>query len=68
MTRPAIAFMVNRLALYMANPSLQHLSALKHVLRYLAKTKSYGIRYMAEPDKTNLFHGYADAAYGNLDE
>jgi len=52
----------------MANPSLQHILALKHMLRYLAGTKSYGIRYMAEPDKTNLFHGYADMAYGNLDE
>jgi len=67
-TRPDIAFVVNRLASYTADPSLQHILALKHVLRYLARTKSYGIRYMAEPDKTNLFYGYADAAYGNLDE
>src|SRR6266850_1948745 len=67
-TRPDTAFAVNRLASYMANPSLQHISALKHMLRYLAGTKSYGIRYTAEPDKTNLSYGYTDAAYGNLDE
>jgi hypothetical protein len=31
-TRPDITFAVNRLAAYTANPSLQHSSALKHVL------------------------------------
>ena len=67
-TRPDITFAVNRLASYTADPGLQHISALKCMLRYLAGTKSYGIRYTAEPDKTNLFHGYADAAYSNLDE
>jgi len=34
----------------------------------LAGTKTYGIRYTADPSQSNLFHGYADAAYGNLDE
>jgi hypothetical protein len=67
-TRPDIAFAVNRLASYTADPSLQHVTALKRVLRYLAGTKSYGIKYTAETDRINLFHGYADAAYGNLDE
>ena len=67
-TRPDIAFAVNRLASYTANPSIQHISALKRILRYLAGTKSYGITYTADSDQSNLFHGYADAAYGNLDE
>jgi len=68
MTRPDIAFTVNRLASYAANPSIQHTSTLKCMLRYLAGTKSHGITYMAESDRSDTFHGYTDVAYGNLDE
>src|SRR6266850_2381147 len=67
-TRPDIAFTVNRLASYTANPSIHHITALKRMLRYLAGTKSYRITYTTESERSNLFHGYADAAYGNLDE
>jgi len=67
-TRPNIAFAINRLASYTANLSIQHISTLKHILRYLAGTKTYGIRYTANPSQSNLFHGYMDVAYGNLDE
>ncbi len=44
-TRPDIAYAVSRLASYTANPSLQHVGALKRVLRYLQGTKEYGITY-----------------------
>ena len=37
-TRPDILYMVNWLALYTANPSLQHTTALKRILHYLAGT------------------------------
>ena len=70
-TRPDIAYAVNRLASYTANPSLQHVGALKRILRYLAGTRTYGITYSASPLKnrgTNLFQGYADAAYNNVDK
>ena len=70
-TRPDIAFAVNRLASYTANPSLQHTGALKRILRYLAGTRTLGITYSAMPSKnrgSNLFEGYADAAYMNVDE
>jgi len=39
-TCPDIAYVVNRLASYTANPSLQHHTALKWILRYLAGTKT----------------------------
>ena len=42
-TRPDIAFTVNRLAAYTANPSIQHHSALKRILRYLAMKFRYSI-------------------------
>lgn len=72
-TRPDIAYAVNRLAAYTANPSLQHVSMLKRMLRYLAGTKTHGITYSKNHPKRvldgeNLFHGYADAAYANTDD
>ena len=67
-TPPYIAYAVNRLASYTANPSLQHTTALKRVLRYLNGTKSHCITYKALPDKVDFFTGYADAAYANADE
>jgi hypothetical protein len=69
-TRPDISYAVNRLAAYMANPSLQHTGALKRILCYLIGTKSYGITYSAAHNKNremNLFHGFTDAAYANSD-
>ena len=67
-TRPDIAYAVNRLAAYTANPSLQHHTALKRILRYLSGTKTHGITYKAVGEKVDFFSGYADAAYANADE
>ena len=67
-TRPDIAYAVNRLASYTANPSLQHMMALKRILRYLSGTRKFGIIYKALPSQPSFFHGYADAAYGNADD
>jgi transposase InsO family protein len=66
-TRPDIAFAVNRLASYTANPSMQHQTALKRILRYLAGTRNHGITYKHTPDPVT-FHGYADASYKNRDD
>ena len=69
-TRPDIAFTVNRLATYTANPSLQHVVASKRILRYLAGTKNLGItcsKIANNPD-INTFHGFADAAFANHDD
>ena len=69
-TRPDIAYAVNRLAAYTANPSLQHISALKRVLRYLCGTKDYGITYRKPSNNKEcaLCDGYADTAYANSDD
>ena len=68
-TRPDIAFAVNRLAAYTANPSIQHHTALKRILRYLAGTRNLGIIYSKNPyiqrETLNIFYGFADAAYAN---
>jgi hypothetical protein len=67
-TRPDIAFAINRLAAYTANPSLQHVGALKRILKYLAGTRNHGITYSKIQSSGNLFHGYADATYANVDD
>ena len=65
--RPDIAYAVNRLASYMANPSLQHIGALKHILRYLSGTRTHSIVYRALPQEPSFFR-YADASFGNVDD
>ena len=69
-TRPDIAFAVNRLASYTANPSLQHVTALKRILRYLSGTKDLGITYSktSTNPQDNSFYGFADAAFANHDD
>ena len=61
-THPDIAHAVSQLASYSVNPSLQHIGALKRVLRYLKGMKSYGLTFTSScmaDDDTNLFWGYA---------
>ena len=58
---------MNQLAAYTVNPSLQHVTALKRILQYLAGTKTLGITYSktANSPDDNIFHGFADAAFAN---
>ena len=68
-TRPDIAFAVNRLASFTANPTMCHWTAAKRVLRYLKGTKDMGITY-SQPDSTemsshNHIIGYSDASFAN---
>jgi hypothetical protein len=67
-TRPDIAFAVNSLACYTPNPSMQHQTALKRILRYLAGTKAHGITYKHVPESPPTFKGFADAAFKNRDK
>src|SRR6266699_63833 len=50
MTRPDIAYAINKLATYTTNPSLQHVGILKCILCYLARTKNLSITYSENPD------------------
>jgi len=52
-TRPDIAFPVNKLASFTANPTMCHWTAAKHVLRYLKGTKNIGITY-SKPESSNM--------------
>jgi hypothetical protein len=69
-SRPDIAFAVSVLARYSSEPTKRHWSGVKQVLRYLAKTKNYGLLYRRGRFAgdisllvTNDIAGYADAGY-----
>src|ERR1700751_410891 len=69
-TRPDVAYAVYQLASFTANPGMQHWSAAKRVLRYLAGTKELGITYRKDPnfDPTSMFHGYSHANFAGNDD
>ena len=58
-TRPDIFFAVNTLSQYLTDPRSVHLTAAKHILRYLKGTVDYGLKYDAN-QKINL-EGYVDS-------
>ena len=63
--RPDIAYAVNRLASFTANPTLSHWNAAKRIIRYLKGTRDYGITYSKIEDPNDYVHGYSDASFAN---
>ena len=62
-TRLDIAFAVNQLSQYLAEPRKVHLAAAKHVLRYIKGTIGFGLTFGAKGRKG--LSAYADSAYAN---
>ena len=62
-TRPDICFAVNTLSQYLTDPRHVHLTAAKHILRYLKGTIDYGIKYEVN-QKINL-EGYVDSYWAS---
>lgn len=61
-SRPDIAFTVNRFSQFMAKPRTPHLQAIHHFLRYLKGSPGKGILF---PFATNLkLSAYVDADWG----
>ena len=58
-TRPDICFAMNTLSQYLTDPRSVHLTAAKHILRYLKATVDYCLKY-EENQKINL-EGYVDS-------
>jgi hypothetical protein len=65
-TRPDIAFVVNKLCKFMANPGDAHWQALKHLIRYLRGTRSKGLcfNFGTQFDVKGV-HGYSDSSYAD---
>lgn len=62
-TRPDLAFAITHLSQFSSCPGTVHLSAAKHVLRYLQGTLKKKLFFPRSHDST--IHGYADASWGN---
>lgn len=67
-TRPDICFAVGYVSRFMENPTMEHLSAVKHILRYVAGTLHYGLCYIKGLGEFKLY-GYSDADMaGDVDD
>ena len=58
-TRPDIAYAVSSVARYCANPTKDHWTAMKRILRYLKGTCNYGLLYRKDAPAELI--GYSDA-------
>ncbi|CAA0828997.1 cysteine-rich RLK (RECEPTOR-like protein kinase) 8, partial [Striga hermonthica] len=47
-TRPDISYAVGMVAIYQSNPEREHWAAVKHILKYLRRTKEYMLVYRAD--------------------
>jgi hypothetical protein len=63
MTRPDIAFPLGRLSSYVADPSKQHMRALKKLSRYLRSFPDLGLKFSREGE--GLLQGYSDADFAS---
>ena len=66
-TRPDISWIVSKLAQYAQNPTEDHWTAVKHVLRYLKGTLDYSLSFTKSEDGLDLM-GYCDADWAGSTE
>ncbi len=65
-TRPDIQYTTNRLAEANKGPAKEHVAVLKHLWRYMAGTKSLGLRAGGRQYISNLhLHAYGDASFAD---
>lgn len=63
-SRPDLSFSVNLLSRYISNPGMQHVNAVKRIIRYLMSSRDVCIKY----GESNDIVGYSDADFaGDLD-
>ena len=62
-TRPEISQAVSQLSRFVHKPCLAHLTAVKHVLRYLAGSKDLGLSFKSSGN--NIPRTYSDATWGS---
>jgi len=62
-SRPDLASSVGIVSRHLSNPSEEHLTAAKRILRYVKGTKNYGL--VLGPTEGPFLYGYTDADWGN---
>uniref|UniRef100_A0A2N9H347 Reverse transcriptase Ty1/copia-type domain-containing protein n=1 Tax=Fagus sylvatica TaxID=28930 RepID=A0A2N9H347_FAGSY len=62
-TRPDIAFSVNKLSQFMHNPTTLHWQSVKRLLCYLKQTIHFGLRI--QPSSTTVLQGFTDADWAS---
>ncbi|XP_052487964.1 secreted RxLR effector protein 161-like [Gossypium raimondii] len=62
-TRPDIAFAVNKVCQYMHKPLDTHSKAVKRIMRYLQGTLEFGLQFTRHSKL--LLEGYSDASWGS---
>lgn len=67
LTRPEIAFSVNKVCQFMANPLESHFKAVKRILRYLKGTLNYGLELKPAPKTGSSFtlSAFSDADWAS---
>ena len=60
-TRPDLAFSVGYVSRFMEEPHEDHLAAVKHILRYIAGTRDWGLKYARKKGDQPVLLGYSDS-------
>lgn len=66
-TRPDIFFAVGYVSRFMEAPTTEHLAAVKHLLRYITNTRTFGCRYTRGGDRELVGFSNSDMA-GDIDD
>jgi hypothetical protein len=68
-TRPDLSFAVGYVSRFLDEPHEDHLSAVKHILRYVAGTRSFGLWFEKEKKEEAVLVGFSDSDYaGDIDK
>ncbi|KAL7599649.1 hypothetical protein Lser_V15G27294 [Lactuca serriola] len=63
-TRPDISFVVGIVGRFIENPTVNHLQAVKGILRYIKSTLNFGLKYLRGKENVTL-NGYTDSDLAN---
>ena len=67
-TRPDIAFTTGKLARHVAKPTIRHMAAVKHLLRFIRSTRNRRLIFGRESNHGHHLIGYSDANYAATKE